>query len=343
MSQSARAVHEQAVIIDGLFTKLYAPIPPTPTIDDMMFDHILASGVTVFSDSVVADAYPIGLEEAMMRINGEQLIIEAFPEKALLVRSVADIREAKRSGRVGIILSTQGLHAMGQDTRNLWILWKLDVRIMQLTYNERNALGCGSKEPVDTGLTRTGQKAIEEMNRLGVVVDLSHAADRTAMEAARHSKAPVIVSHASARALTKHPRNVPDDLIAAVADTGGVIGLCPHSIFVEKERGQHPNVDDYIDHIAYVAEKVGIDHAGIGTDNFVYDTHFTRIGRSSFERTFPGFFGGYDLHQKHAAGFSRWEDWPNLTASLLRRGFSKEDTLKVLGGNFLRVFEQVWS
>lgn len=335
-------VHADAVIIDGLFCKLYSPIPPQGGIDDLMFDHILASGVTAFCDSIVADAYPQSMPEAMMNLYQEHAIAEAFPEKALVVRRASDIYEAKRSGRVGIILSTQGLACIGEDTRNLWVLKNLDVKIMQITYNERNAIGCGCMEPTDTGLTRVGQKVVEEMNRLGVVVDLSHVGQRTALEAARHSKAPVIVSHAGVKKLNPHKRNLSDELIEAVATTGGVIGLCPHSIMIEKQRKQWPTVDDYIDHIQYVVDLVGIDHAAIGTDNFQYDTHYVRVSRAGFERTFPGFFGGYPEDQKHAKGFSKWSEWPNLTASLLRRGFSVEATQKVLGGNFMRVFGTVW-
>lgn len=341
-TSTANDLHRDAIIIDGLFCKTHTPIPPTDEVDDLMLGHILASGVTAFSNSVVADSYPQSLTAAVNSLYNEQLMVDAFPDKALIVRSAADIRTAKETNRVGVILSTQGLHAMGVDTRNLWVLHRLDVRIMQLTYNERNALGCGCREPNDTGLTRVGQKAVEELNRLGVVIDLSHAGDRTALDTAVHSSAPVIVSHASVRRLNPHPRNLTDELIRAVAERNGVVGLCPHSIFVEKERGQRPSIDDFIDHISYVAELVGIDHVGIGTDNFQYESHYTHVGRSSFERTYPGFFGGYGTTEKHASGFSKWSDWPNLTSALLARGFGPDETRKVLGENFLRVFEGIW-
>ncbi len=292
-SPEVRDLHQEAVIIDGLFCKTYAPIPPTAEVDDMMLGHIVASGVTAFNNSVVADSYPQSLQGAINSLYHETLMAQAFPDAALIVRSTDDIRAAKASGRVGIILSTQGLHAIGEELRNLWVLHKLDVRIGQLTYNERNALGCGCKEPNDTGLTRIGQKAVEQMNLEGMVIDLSHAGVQTALDAAKHSKQPVVASHVGVRELNPHPRNLPDNLIRAIADGGGVIGLCPHSIFVEKQRGLRPTVDDFIDHIQYIVELVGIDHVGIGTDNFQYETHFTHVGRSSFERTYPGFFGGY--------------------------------------------------
>lgn len=344
-TEAARSqdLHRRAVIIDGLFCKMYAPIPSTDEVNDLMLGHILASGVTAFSNSVIADSYPQSLGSAMKSLYSMQMEVEAFADKALIVERAADIHGAKESGKVGVILSTQGLHAMGEDTRNLWVLYKLGVRIAQLTYNERNAIGSGCREPVDSGLTRIGQKAVEELNRLGVVIDLSHSGERTTLDAAAHTQAPLIVSHASVRALTPHPRNLTDEVIRAVADTGGVVGVCPHSIFVEKKRGQRPTIDDFIDHIAYVAGLVGIDHVGIGTDNFQYDTHYTHVGRTNFERTYPGFFGGYGPDEKHATGFSTWAEWLNVSSSLTARGFNDEDTLKILGGNFMRVFESVWS
>ena len=334
--------YRRAIVIDGLFCKLRSPIPPSADEPDMMFGPIRSSGVTAFSDSVIADDFPTGFEDAIARLYEEHALVEAFPEAALVVRSVDDIAHAKATGRVGVILSTQGLACVGEDTRRVWALQALGVRIMQLTYNERSAIGCGCMEPNDTGLTRAGQKVVEEMNRLGVVVDLSHAGRRTALDAARHTRAPVIVSHAGVRALNPHVRNVTDELIDAVAATGGVIGLCPHSIFVERERGSRPGIEAFLDHVAYVVERVGIDHVGVGTDNFQYDTYVTTFGRAGFERTFPGFFGGYGPTEKHAEGFSRWEDWPNLHRSLRRRGLDAEATRKVLGGNFLRVFDAVW-
>jgi len=335
-------LHKESIIIDGLFCHFEQPIPPTTEIPDMWLDHMLASGVTALNYSLIADANPMSMQSALLTIYEESVMLDAFPDKILHVKSVADLKLAKETKRLGIIFGTQGLAAVGTEMRYIWILHKLGVRIMQLTYNERSALGCGCMEPNDSGLTRFGQQAIECMNRLGIVLDLSHVGERTSLEAIEHSNDPAIFSHAGVRSLCDNPRNLTDEQIKAVAKKGGVIGVCSHSVFVEKARGKRPTLDDYLDHIDYIIDLVGIDHVGVGTDNFQYGTAFAKIGRMKFERTNPSFFGGYGLEDKHALGFSKWAEWPNLTKGLIGRGFSESDTKLVLGGNFLRVFGGVW-
>ncbi len=340
----AATIHRESIIIDGLFFQIGTPIPPDLGTDasDLMLDHISASGVTAFNHSVIFDASPMDADEALMSIHQITGIFDAFSDRIAPVRSVDDLHAIKKAGKVGMILGTQGLACLGTNMRYIWVLHQLGIRIMQLTYNERNALGSGCMEPTDDGLTRFGQQAIEEMNRLGIVLDLSHGGHRTSLEAIEHSIKSSTFTHVGVRALREHPRNVTDEQIRAVAKSGGVVGLCPHSIMVEKERGKHPTVDDYLDHIDYVVQLVGIDHAGVGTDNFQYDTFYSRWRRTLFEQTFPTFFGGYGMHQKHAEGFRTWSDWPNLTAKLLERGYNEDEVQKILGGNFARVFREVW-
>lgn len=345
MPTDASVVDGDSIIIDGLFFQIGTPIPSSPESDgsDLMLDHIVASGVTAFNHSVIFDASPMSAEEALMSIYRDSVIFEAFPDRVSPVRTVKDLHAAKEAGKIGIILGTQGLACLGTNMRYVWVLYQLGIRIMQLTYNERNALGSGCMEPTDEGLTRFGQQAIDEMNRLGIVLDLSHGGHNTSLEAIAHSRQPSLFTHVGVRALRDHPRNVTDDQIRAVAESGGVVGLCPHSIMVEKERGKRPSVEDFVDHIDYVVQLVGIDHAGVGTDNFQYDTFYSRWRRVQFEHTFPTFFGGYGMYEKHAAGFSAWSDWSNLTRTLLARGYSEDDTRKILGENFMRVFGEVWS
>lgn len=342
MTTTPASVHEESIIVDGLFCHMDDPIPPTPEAPGLMLEHILASGVTAFNNTVLADPYPLSMEDALVILHDQALMADSMSDQMLQVRTVEDIYTAKSSGRVGVIVGMQGLAPVGADARNVWVLHSLGVRIMQLTYNEHNALGSGCMEPNDQGLTRAGQQVIDAMRRVGVVLDLSHVGLRTSMDALAYAQQPVIFSHVGVQALCDHPRNINDDQIKASAESGGLIGLCPHSIFVEKERGKRPTINDYIDHIEYIAELVGIDHVGIGTDNFSYDTFYTQLGRRSFEGVFPTFFGGYGPEEKHAEGFSKWSEWPSLTEALLARGFSVEDTQKILGQNFMRVFENVW-
>lgn len=342
MSDQARNVHDKSIVIDGLFCHLDEPIPSTTDVPGMMFEHLIAGGVTAFSNSAIPDSFPHDMPSALATLYDTNLIFDAFPDQVIPVLTTRDILLAKETGRVGMIISTQGLNCIGEDTRNLWVLYKLGVRIMQLTYNEHNALGSGCMEPNDQGLTRRGQQAIEQMAVLGAVLDLSHVGARTSMDAINYARKPPIYSHVAVKHFNAHPRAVSDDHIRAITEKGGVVGLCPHSIFIEREPGKRPTVNEYIDQMEYVAELVGTDYIGIGTDNFQTDNYFAQLGRSSFKRTLPTFFGGYSPNEKHALGFSKWSDWPNLTAKLLERGFTTEDVSKILGGNFLRVFAQIW-
>lgn len=342
MPNQTTSVHEQSIVIDGLFCHMEEPIPPTEEIPGMMFEHIIASGVTAFSNSVIADSYPTSMPEALSILYASNLVFDAFPDQVVPIRCAKDINEAKETGRVGMILSTQGLACVGEDVRNVWVLHELGVRIMQLTYNEHNTLGSGCMEPNDHGLTRRGQQVIEHMDGLGATLDVSHVGERTSMEAIAYSKRIPIVSHAGLRRFNPNRRNVTDDLVRAIADKGGVVGLCPHSVFIEASRGQRPTIDDYLCQIQYVAELVGVDHIGVGTDNFQTSNFFSLRGRAAFARTLPTFFGGYSADEKHAAGFSQWSDWPHLTDALLGHGFSEADTKKIMGENFLRVFMQTW-
>lgn len=342
MEMLSTTVHDESVIIDGLFCHLERPINPTAETPDLMLDHIQKSGVTAFSHSLIADSFPVEMPEALTHLYDAALMIDSMSHRMMQIRTVDDLLTAKRDGKIGVIFSTQGLNCVGNDLRNVWILASLGVRIMQLTYNEHNALGSGCMEKNDQGLTRSGEQVIDTMKRCGVVLDLSHVGRRTTLDALSYAKDPVIFSHVGVRAFNTHPRNIDDEQIRAVAETGGVVGLCPHSIFVERERGVRPTIDDFIDQITYVAELVGIDHVGIGTDNFSHDNFYSELGRRSFEQVFPTFFAGYGPTEKHVIGFNDWPDWPNLTDNLLRRGFSEEDVKKILGGNFMKVFGQVW-
>lgn len=120
------------------------------------------------------------------------------------------------------------------------------------------------------------------------------------------------------------------------------MGICPHSVMCAKARGEWPTVDDYVDHIRYVVDLAGEDCVGVGTDRWMRTTLGYKMQRVEFERTMPGFFGGYTGEQKHVQGFNYYDQWSNLIEHLQRRGFGDEQVMKVLGGNLLRVFRAVW-
>ena len=185
------------------------------------------------------------------------------------MQRAADIHRAKREGRLGIIFGCQGIATkLDGDPSMILIMAKLGQRIMQLMYNEKSALGCGALETEDTGLTEFGRVCIREIDDCRMVVDLAHAGARTAREAIEFARGTPIISHGNVRALTNHQRNAPDDVLKALAERGGVIGITAYAPFCEKSDKGRPTLDDMIDHVAYVADKFGIDHVGIGSDFF---------------------------------------------------------------------------
>ena len=179
-------------------------------------------------------------------------------------RSVREILDAKEQGNVGVVFGWQNASPIENDLDRLALFHALGVRIIQVTYNERNLLGNGCYERTDEGLSRFGVDAVREMNRLGILIDLSHVGDRTTLDAAELSEQPVACTHANARTFFDHVRNKTDDALGLIAERGGVIGANAFPPFLRK--GFESTLDDYVDAIDDLVERVGVDHVGIGTD-----------------------------------------------------------------------------
>lgn len=263
-----------------------------------------------------------------------------------VIRNCQDLTKAKEAGEIGLILWFQDPHPVENSLELLRVFYELGVRTMQLTYNRANYLGAGSTEERDRGLTKFGAEVIAEMNHLGMVIDLSHSSKQTALDAMRESKHPVLFSHANPRALTDSPRNKDDEELKLLAEQGGVVGLTPWGPLCWKGIGR-PSLDDYIDHIEYVINLVGVDHVGFGSDNTA-DHSTDTAGTEEQSALYPGVVAEYnravgtDPSIRHAEGFSGPHDLGNLVKGLKRRDFSESDIGKLLGGNFLRVFKEVW-
>ena len=344
--EDAHRVHEEAILIDGQGVTVLLPVAqtvPAPVDGVPYLDRALAGGVTAQNVTLGIGGIGMGTDDfraLLGTMHGHYCYFEIEP-RLLLVETAGDIRRAKHEGRVGVIFGVQGLATKIEDDPSLIrILHRLGLRIGQMTYNERSSLGCGCLEQPDTGLTQLGKIVIREMNHVGIAVDMAHAGDRTTLDAIGASRAPVIVSHGNARALCDTPRNYGDDALRALAQCGGVIGITAYGPLCETKPGVRPALDDMIDHIAYVADLVGIDHVGIGSDFF--ESESAVRFHAFFRVRYPEVFGDYRLEDVYFDDFSRVDHFPRLTAALLARGFSREETIKVLGGNFLRVFDQVW-
>jgi membrane dipeptidase len=266
-----------------------------------------------------------------------------------VVRAVSDISEARGLGQTGIILGFQNTLPLATDLDRVWLFAQIGVRVVQLTYNARNFVGDGCLENPDGGLSRFGRNLIKELNSAGIVVDLSHAGPRTALEAVEHSDKPPIVSHAGIAAVVRNPRNVNDEVIDAVAARGGVIGCCPWASMCWLG-GEEFTVRDFIRHVDYVANRVGAGHVGISTDSActvdvartqsladAMPARYPEILTSSFVAKF-----GNRVENRYPKGLQSMRDLPSLLGVLIGHGYSEDDASRILGGNFFRVFEAVW-
>jgi len=337
---------EPLLLIDGMGSAALLPaaqLPPPARNGRPWLDRALASGLTAMNVTMGIKGVAQGVDDFrayLHSLHGYFSYFELEP-RLLHVRSTADIARAQREGRLGIIFGCQGLNSKIEgDPSLLLIMAKLGQRIVQLAYNERSAIGCGCLELEDTGLSEFGRVCIREIDDAGMVVDLAHAGARTAREAIEFARGTPVITHANVRSLRNHPRNAPDDVLAALAGRGGVIGITAYAPFCEASPGQRPTLDNVIDHIAYVADKWGIDHVGIGSDFFEGESliRFERV----FRRRYPAIVGDYTIDTIYAEGFGYVDDFAILPGALRARGFAEADIAKVLGGNFLRVFASVW-
>jgi membrane dipeptidase len=267
--------------------------------------------------------------------------IAAHDTKLLHARSAADIRRAKQEGKNAVMLNFQNCPIEGR-LENLDMFYGLGVRVMQLTYNERNLLGDGSTERTNAGLSDLGVAAVERMNELGILVDTSHSGWQTCADAIAFSKRPPIFSHTECYAISQHPRNKPDELIKALAAKGGVMGLTTVAPFITNSAPA--TLETFLDQLDYAVKLVGVDHVGFGTDTLIRgwptdpklkEQTLARYGepyyKPSYRFRYP--MGTEGLNDQHKLKYA--------TAGLLRRGYKPDDIMKILGGNWIRVIGEV--
>jgi membrane dipeptidase len=323
----AAALHAASIVIDGLEISRF---------DEDVFHNQLRGGLTAVNATV---AVLEDFRQTCENIAAWKQRFERFNPLVTHVESVADIRRAKEEGKVGIIFGFQNTSPIEQDLDLLSIFKELGVRIIQLCYMQSNYVGDGCLEPRNGGLTRFGHEVIEEMNRLGILIDLSHVGYRTTMEAIEASQGPVAFTHANPRSLCDHPRNKTDEQLKAVAAKGGVVGANCFPPFLAA--GDDATIEDFIDVIDYMANLIGIDHVAVGTDftegqpKSYFDWMLT--GRS---KRGPELLISHPI--KNPVGLSSSADFGGITAALLKRGYSDRDVKKVMGANWLRLFEEVW-
>jgi len=258
---------------------------------------------------------------------------------AVIARTADDIVRAKEEKRPCVIWGSQNAKPLEEDLKYVRILHALGLRIIQLAYDQPNYIGTGGGEP-DRGITKFGQKVIEEMNRVGVLNDLSHCGDQTVMEAIKNSQDPIAITHANPRAKVNHIRNKTDEQMLALAEKGGVIGLTAYSPWARMKKGVRPNLGDFLDLMEYVIKLIGVDHVGFGRD---LSPQWDREpeGYYRWAEQYPD-LAALNVEERVVEGLHHVSKVKNIARGLVARGYSDDDILKVLGGNFLNLFRRVW-
>ena len=319
-------LHRDGLVIDGLNASNF--------FDPRLPKRLHDGGLTAVNATVAAWHTP---EEALHLLASALHLLDQQCGLLTQVRSVDDIHRAKESNRVGFILGFQGADPIGDDLHLLALYHMLGVRIIQLTYNFRNRVGCGCLEKEDDGLSDFGRQVVAEMNRLGILVDLSHCGIRTTREAIELSQQPVAFTHANALALCPHPRNKSDDTLKALAATGGVVGVVIFAPMLTCS--PNATLDDYVRMIDYLVNLVGVDHVGLGPD---FMEEMTMEVAMQALRGLPPEALKQFSHIPPTRGFESIANCANVTDALIRRGYGKEDVTKIIGRNWLRLYRQVW-
>jgi membrane dipeptidase len=279
-----------------------------------------------------------GFRETMSNVARWKGWFREHGELITQVHTTADIARAKREGKTGIALGWQNLTGIEDQIGYLEIFKQLGVGIMQIAYNTQNLVGTGCYESRDGGLSDFGHEVIAEMNRLGILCDLSHVGAITSEDVIKASTKPCAYTHCAPAALKAHPRNKTDEQLRFIVERGGFVGVTMFPPFLK--RGTSATVDDYVEAMEYVIDLCGEDQVGFGTDFtqgydrpfFDWITHDKGYARKLTE------FG--DII--NPAGMREIKDYPNLTAAMEKRGWKEERIRKVMGENWVRVLKAVW-
>lgn len=306
-----------------------------------------AAGVTcIFQNAGEEGQDPLRLLKRLGRFTYLTDHLRDFLFKAV---GPGNIETAQRAGKHCLYLTGNGVPLAGEfdsvpdELRYVRLFFQLGIRMMHVTYNRRNLLGDGCAEPANGGLSDLGRAAVAEMNRVGVIVDVAHSGWKTSLEAAQASTRPIVASHTACDAVNHHIRAKPVEVIKAIVDSGGLIGICCIPNFL----GGNGDIPAMLDHIDYVAKRFGVQHVGIGTDISYTSSQSAAENRkipsrgkrrTRYEALWPD--GALGKRFPGEASLA-WTNWPLFTVGLVQRGYRDDDIRQILGLNMLRVARQV--
>ncbi len=335
VTAEARAFHDSLIVIDGhcdtaldLVGESWGdskePKPPRDffergTTGHLDLPRLIEAGVTCQAMALFTDTKRIA-EATDWTWKLLEAVEGTFAHGGAFVpaRCAADIRAAKKTGKVSGLLTIEGGEAIGgpeHGLENLEAFYARGVRLMTLTWSRRNAIGRGTGVEGTDGLTDFGRKVVSRMEKLGMILDASHLSDQGLLDLLEVAEAPIVASHSNSRALCAHARNLTDELALRIAKTGGLVALTFAGVFIDKEPAK-VNFDRFMEHLEHMISLVGPEHVGLGSD-----------------------FDGWT--EKYGVAMADCSHLPEVTAALLERGHPREDLAAIMGGNWLRVIEAV--
>ena len=322
-------LHDDAIIIDGLEICNW---------NRAVFEDMRKGGLTAINCTCSVWE---GIRASLDNVAQWKIWFRENDDILLQVFTTEDIHRAKKENKTGIYLGWQNTWGIEDRIDYLRLFKDLGVGVMQLTYNTQNLVGSGCWEGEDGGLSDFGHEAVAEMNAVGILVDLSHVGPKTSEQAIRHSKMPVAYTHCAPAGLLEHPRNKTDEQLRFIADQGGFVGFATYPPFMAQ--GNDSTVEDCVDTLDYFINLIGEDTVGIGTD-FTQDQDaaffdYLSLDKSRARRVVPKRPGGV---VKMPKGLRTIGDFPNLTATMEKRGWPESRIRKVMGENWVRVLKDVW-
>lgn len=310
-------IHNKAIVVDG-----HSDIPlhlldtrgnnkPSGIFKSYHLPLLKKGGVNIVFGNLFERLHPEGsLKEAMIEISDLYNELDESDE-TVIIKTKKDLKDVVENNKIGIVLSMEGMEPIGNEICLLRSFYELGIRSGMLTWNYRNYLAAGTLEI--GGLSNMGKEAVKEMERLGMIVDVSHLNEEGFWDIMKIAKKPVIASHSNAKTVYAHVRNLTDEQIKAIAQTGGVVGL---NSYFTGDSGEE-TLQGYMKHLEYMIEVAGEDHVGLGFD-----------------------FNSY-LGSDGAKGLEDCTCIPNVTKELVNLGYKEATIYKILGGNFMRVLENI--
>ena len=334
--------YDESFVIDFLGSPGYFNYPEDPPLTPDMIRNAVQSGITAMNVTVDGGDFSSTVRIVARWLDNTALYPEVFQQ----VRTLADLENAKSSGRMGLVFGFQDATPYEDDLDNIDVFDQMGVRVVQLTYNTRNLVGDGCLEPGNAGLSVYGLQVVERLNELGSIVDLSHCGKRTTAEGIRASTSPVAITHSGCNAVAPHPRGKDDEDLRAMADRGGVLGVY---LMPFLSPGRVPTAEDVMLHIEHALNVCGEDHVAIGSDLSVTpisdsDEYWAKHREFVAERIAAGIaapnedpdilFTVPQLDSPHRMRL--------IADELHARGHSDRIVEKVIGGNWVRLLRDVW-